>query len=122
MDVIEIRESLPGDQGAVLALYPRAFPEISHDATTAFPFSSKATSIAARARAVRTQIAAISVRPRSDFGSIFVAYVRWFARASVAASRRLFVYSFARSVRTSLIKQVDTTASQHEATPQRTNV
>ena len=27
MDVIEIRESLPGDQGAVLALYPRAFPE-----------------------------------------------------------------------------------------------
>jgi len=27
MDEIDIRESLPGDQGAVLALYPRAFPE-----------------------------------------------------------------------------------------------
>ncbi|MAO54557.1 MAG: GNAT family N-acetyltransferase [Rhodospirillaceae bacterium] len=27
MDGIDIRESLPGDQGAVLALYPRAFPE-----------------------------------------------------------------------------------------------
>ena len=36
-------------------------------------------------------------RPRGDFGSIFVACVRSFARASVAAFGRLFVRSFVQS-------------------------
>ena len=67
-------------------------------------FAQASATIAPRAilsdfSSISASLGAFQERPRSDLSSIFVAYVRWFARASVAAFGRLFVRLFARSRR-----------------------